>query len=190
MLKLACGGFSMFNLLDSFVTQMAENSGYPKSVIQYSIRLWAIAFVQAIVLCLVSSIFFDIKFFFSFLIPFFPTRLLVEGYHCKNMYSCTIFSTIIFIVICLLSSFGIKHIEIIYLSEIILGILLVLQIFKMLKYKNRFKYNMLAMLIGIAISLVFFVKSDVYTLNGVYSYMMVFVLSIPNILTGGEEDEK
>jgi hypothetical protein len=106
------------------------------------------------------------------------------------MYSCTIFSTIIFIVICLLSSFGIKHIEIIYLSEIILGILLVLQIFKMLKYKNRFKYNMLAMLIGIAISLVFFVKSDVYTLNGVYSYIMVFVLSIPNILTGGEEDEK
>ena len=190
MLKLACGGFSMFNLLDSFVTQMAENSGYPKSVIQYSIRLWAIAFVQAIVLCLVSSIFFDIKFFFSFLIHFFPTRLLVEGYHCKNMYSCTIFSTIIFIVICLLSSFGIKHIEIIYLSEIILGILLVLQIFKMLKYKNRFKYNMLAMLIGIAISLVFVVKSDVYTLNGVYSYIMVFVLSIPNILTGGEEDEK
>ena len=106
------------------------------------------------------------------------------------MYSCTIFSTIIFIVICLLSSFGIKHIEIIYLSEIILGILLVLQIFKMLKYKNRFKYNMLAMLIGIAISLVFVVKSDVYTLNGVYSYIMVFVLSIPNILTGGEEDEK
>lgn len=90
----------------------------------------------------------------------------------------------------MLSSFGIKHIEIIYLSEIILGILLVLQIFKMLKYKNRFKYNMLAMLIGIAISLVFFVKSDVYTLNGVYSYIMVFVLSIPNILTGGEEDEK
>ena len=90
----------------------------------------------------------------------------------------------------MLSSFGIKHIEIIYLSEIILGILLVLQIFKMLKYKNRFKYNMLAMLIGIAISLVFVVKSDVYTLNGVYSYIMVFVLSIPNILTGGEEDEK
>jgi hypothetical protein len=49
---------------------------------------------------------------------------------------------------------------------------------------------MLAMLIGIAISLVFVVKSDVYTLNGVYSYIMVFVLSIPNILTGGEEDEK
>ena len=70
MLKLACGGFSMFNSLDSFITQIAENSGYPKTVIQYSIRLWAIAFVQAIVLCLVSVVFFDTNFFLSFLIPF------------------------------------------------------------------------------------------------------------------------
>ena len=110
----------MFNSLDSFITQIAENSGYPKTVIQYSIRLWAIAFVQAIVLCLVSVVFFDTNFFLSFLIPFFPTRLLIEGYHCKNVYSCTIFSTIIFIGICILSGFGIKHTEFIYLSEIIL----------------------------------------------------------------------
>ena len=63
MLKLACGGFFMFNLLDSFVTQISENSGYPKIVIQYSIRLWAIAFVQAIVLCLVSVVLFDVILF-------------------------------------------------------------------------------------------------------------------------------
>ena len=49
----------MSKLLDNFVIQMAENSGYPKTVIQYSIKLWAIAFVQAVVLCLVSGVFFD-----------------------------------------------------------------------------------------------------------------------------------
>lgn len=38
----------MFNLFDRFITQMAENSGYPKTVIQYSIQLWVIIFVQAI----------------------------------------------------------------------------------------------------------------------------------------------
>ena len=65
MLKLACGGFSMFNSLDSCITQIAENSGYPKTVIQYSIRLWAIAFVQAIVLCLVSVVFFDTNFLYD-----------------------------------------------------------------------------------------------------------------------------
>ena len=180
----------MFNLLDSFVTQIAENSGYPKIVIQYSIRLWAIAFVQAVVLCLVSIVLFDVKLFFSFLIPFFPTRLLIEGYHCKNVYSCTIFSAIIFIVICILSGFGIKHIEIIYLSEIILGSILAVQIFRIFKNKNRFNYNTLALLIGIATLIAFFVKRDVYALNGVYSYIMVFILSIPNILAGGEKNEE
>lgn len=180
----------MSKLLDNFVIQMAENSGYPKTVIQYSIKLWAIAFVQAVVLCLVSGIFFDIKFFFSFLIPFFPTRLLVEGYHCKNVYSCTLFSTIIFIVICLLSSFSIEHMEAIYFSEIIEITLLLIQIFKISKNKERFKYTMLSLIIGIATLLIFFVKSNVYTLNGVYSYIMVFVLSIPNILAGGEKGEK
>lgn len=190
MLELACGGFSMFNSLDSFITQIAENSGYPKTVIQYSIRLWAIAFVQAIVLCLVSVVFFDTNFFLSFLIPFFPTRLLIEGYHCKNVYSCTIFSTIIFIGICILSGFGIKHTEFIYLSEIILCSILSVQIVIIFKDKNRFKYNTLALLIGIVTLIAFFVKRDVYTLNGVYSYIMVFVLSIPNILAGGEKDEE
>lgn len=82
MLKLACGGFSMFNSLDSFITQIAENSGYPKTVIQYSIRLWAIAFVQAIVLCLVSVVFL-IQISFLVFNSIFPTRLLIEGYHCK-----------------------------------------------------------------------------------------------------------
>lgn len=89
-----------------------------------------------------------------------------------------------------MSDLGIKHTEFIYLSEIILCSILAVQIVIIFKDKNRFKYNILALLIGIATLIAFFVKSDVYILNGVYSYIMVFVLSIPNILTGGEEDEK
>ena len=106
------------------------------------------------------------------------------------MYSCTIFSAIIFIVICILSGFGIKHTEFIYLSEIILGSILAVQIFRIFKNKNRFNYNTLALLIGIATLIAFFVKRDVYALNGVYSYIMVFILSIPNILAGGEKNEE
>ena len=94
------------------------------------------------------------------------------------------------IVICLLSSFSIEHMEAIYFSEIIEITLLVIQFFKISKNKERFKYNMLSLIIGIATLLIFFVKSNVYTLNGVYSYIMVFVLSIPNILAGGEKGEK
>lgn len=86
--------------------------------------------------------------------------------------------------------FCIKHTEFIYLSEIILCSILVVQIVIIFKDKNRFKYNTLALLIDIATLVAFFVKRDVYTLNGVYSYIMVFVLSIPNILAGGEKDEE
>lgn len=183
---------SILKFYDNCIFQMAKNSGYPKSVVHYSVRLWMMSFIQALIICLYSAIFFDIKYFFAFLIIFFPARLLVDGYHCKSIYTCTIFSTIIFTGICLLSIYTVKSTVAVYVIIFVYIILLIAILIKIVKMKNkkRFKYDLASLFMGVAVLLLFLINRNVYILNGMYSYMMVFVLSIPIILTGGEKCEE
>ena len=96
-------------VLKSISMELSKYSIYDCEVIEFCLKLWLSTIFQSIFMLIISLILFDIYYFTSFFVFFFPLRLMYEGYHSKTFMECFIVSNIIYLFICILALITFKN---------------------------------------------------------------------------------
>lgn len=178
-------------ILKSISKKLSVYSIYDCEVIEFCLKLWLSTIFQSVCMLIISLVLFDIYYFFSFFVFFFPLRLMFEGYHSKTFMGCFAVSNIIYLLICTLALITFKNEYTRYIAAPMILISAIYFICCTLKKMTECKkghireviYIILRFLyvsvLGIYLLACLYLKiNNVHIYVAAYSFCTVFILSI------------
>lgn len=170
------------NIINFFVEILCKGNNYEeydKAIIKYGFEIFFTNCLQIITMLAISCIFFEIYYAPIFFISFIPSRILVEGYHCKTFKGCYFFSNICFLSICLLCNYFSTSIYFFIIVAFIFFILFI----KYIKNKKlkEIKKQLIVMIANIILLIVLFIikgNISVYMNIIICSLMLVYLLNL------------
>lgn len=192
-------------MLNKYIVNLGKKlsmySTFSDDTIVFCLKLWISTIFQSVILYIISALFFDTGLFFSFIVVFCSLRVMIWGYHCKTFRSCFVLTTCLFIFVGIISLYAMKNICIAYIGitiavigMIYLMIVSVKDNFSKVKVSVKERYFFVLRILLVLIFGMFFViisiwndlKNDLYVWNGIFSYCIVFILTV----MGGEKNEE
>lgn len=144
---------------------------YTDEAIYYGIKVISFNVLSIFTILFIGFITNDILFSIIFLISFIPERLIIDGYHCKNILRCEITFSLSYFIIWALN-------KIVY-SEVFFYFLLLLTVFylliQLLYEKKYFKEKEIVIIIIYLIIIVFLFRK-------VYYFKIIVLVFIFNII--------
>lgn len=105
--------------IDYLGVRLSNYSNYSIDTIVFCVRLWISTIFQAVILYIISILFFDIWLFFSFVGVFCSLRVMIWGYHCKTFMNCFVLTTCLFVFVGIVSLYAVKSNYIAYIGIIL-----------------------------------------------------------------------